>query len=155
MMHAAFAEYTDRGQPSGALLESPDSLRAELAGGLRIALVRVDGTAAAMVKYRPDADGSIYFSRLSVSPASRGSGLAALLLTALRSTAHQAGRPGLSCCVRADETGNIALYEHLGMRVSGREDRASLTGAVLPVVLMVDRHGDSIPVCGESVGESG
>ncbi|PJI85569.1 hypothetical protein [Luteimicrobium subarcticum] len=37
---------------------------------------------------------------------------------------------------RAAETRNIAIYEHLGMAIVGRENRRSLTGAVIPVVLL-------------------
>ena len=137
VMHAAFAEYAD-GQPSGALLETPESLLAEMADGLRVLLVRVGGLPVAMVKFRIADDGSLYFSRLSVHPEARGSGLAALLVGTLRAEAARHRLSGLSCCVRSDELGNIAFYEHLGMEVTGRGDRTSLTGAVIPVVLMSD-----------------
>lgn len=138
VMHRAFAEYTAKGQPSGALLETADTLRAELANGVRLGIVRDEGRVLAMVKHRPAPDGTLYFSRLGVDPDARGRGLAALLVSALRQQAAMEELDGLSCAVRAEEIDNIALYEHLGMKVIGAEQRASLTGAVLAVVLMRD-----------------
>ncbi|SDS53387.1 Acetyltransferase (GNAT) family protein [Paraoerskovia marina] len=138
VMHAAFAEYSDRGEPSGALLETPGSLREEMEGGVRVALVRLDGEVVATVKHRPSGDGTLTFGRLAIVPGARGRGLASALLEALRTTARDTGLSGLSCSVRAAEPRNVAIYEHLGMAVVGRGAQRSLTGAVIPVVLMRD-----------------
>ncbi len=139
VMHRAFEEYSAKGQPSGALLETEATLRSELASGLRLAVVRDGDRVVAMVKHRPAQDGTLYFSRLAVDPDARGRGVAGRLVDALREQATAEGLTGLSCAVRAEEVDNIALYEHLGMEVVAREDRTSLTGAVLPVVIMRDR----------------
>jgi ribosomal protein S18 acetylase RimI-like enzyme len=138
VMHRAFAQYTAQGQASGAMLETPESLRVELRAGTRLALARVDGTVVAMVKHQAADDGTLYFGRLAISPDARGRGLASSLVQALRGVARDSGLRGLSCRVREAETRNVAIYEHLGMAVAGREERRSLTGAVLPVVLMRD-----------------
>ncbi|SEJ66131.1 GNAT family N-acetyltransferase [Demequina mangrovi] len=137
-MHRAFAEYTAKGQMSGALLETAESLREEIAAGERIALVRLDGEAVAVAKHHPASDGTLYFGRLGVVPEARGRGIAAALVRALRAGAHAEGLAGLSCLVRAEEDGNIAVYERLGMRVTGRGERVSRTGATLAVVEMRD-----------------
>lgn len=148
VMHRAFAEYSLKGRPSGALVEDARSLRAEMADGTHLAVVRVGGRMTAMVKYHRTADGALYFGRLGVLPEARGQGLAGLLVRELRVRSRDEGTRGLTCCVRANEPGNIALYEHLGMRIVGRTDRPSLTGAVIPVVHMSD-----LPMTGVALAE--
>lgn len=138
VMHDAFAQYAEQGQASGALLETPESLCGEMLRDTRLAVAVADGRVAAMVKYQVHSDDTLYFSRLAVATAARGRGLAGLLLRALRGEAEKRGLAGLPCSVRASETENIAIYEHLGMRVTKQETRESLTGATIPVVLMAD-----------------
>ena len=137
-MHLSFAEYAEKGAPSGALLETAESLRGEMAGGTRVAIARFGGDAVAVAKHRPLPDGTLHFSRLGVVPRARSRGLASTIVRALRTRAHDEGLRGLSCAVRADERGNIALYERLGMVVAGRERRMSRTGAMFDVVSMRD-----------------
>lgn len=139
VMHRAFDEYTAKGQPSGALRETAETLRAEMAEGLRLGILRSGGRMVAVVKHIRAQDGTLYFGRLGVDPEARGTGLAGRMVRELRAQAEAEGLAGLSCAVRADETGNIALYEHLGMEIVSRESRTSRTGAVLPVVVMRDR----------------
>lgn len=138
VMHRAFDEYRAKGQPSGALRETAETLRAEMADGLRLGIVRAGGRMVAVVKHTRAQDGTLYFGRLGVDPDARGIGLAGKLVRALRGQAEAEGLDGLSCAVRADETGNIALYEYLGMEIVSSESRVSRTGAVLPVVVMKD-----------------
>ncbi|WP_062467372.1 GNAT family N-acetyltransferase [Demequina maris] len=138
VMHRAFAEYARTGLPSGAMTETAESLRGEIAGGVRVGLLRVDGRAAASVKHHPAGDGTLYFGRLGVVPEERGRGHAAALVRALRAHAHASGLGGLSCLVREDEEGNIAVYQGLGMTVAGRGERRSRTGALIRVVEMRD-----------------
>jgi ribosomal protein S18 acetylase RimI-like enzyme len=138
VMWEAFAEYSDRAQPSGALLESPQTLARECRGGTRVAVARRAGQMVAMVKYKGAEDGYTYFSRLSVVPSARHHGIGGRLVRALRAQTRAEGMRGLSCSVRAAEARNIAVYERLGMRVIGHEDRVSLTGAVFRVALMTD-----------------
>lgn len=138
VMHRAFDEYTAKGQPSGALRETAETLRAEMTDGLRLGVVRVGGRMVAVVKHTRAQDGTLHFGRLGVDPDARGTGMAGKLVRALRGQAEAEGLDGLSCAVRADEAGNIALYEHLGMAVVAREQRMSRTGALLSVVVMKD-----------------
>ncbi|WP_062530390.1 GNAT family N-acetyltransferase [Demequina rhizosphaerae] len=143
VMRRAFAEYGATGLPSGAMTETADTLREEMAGGIRVALLRVDGRAVAMAKHHPAADGSRYFGRLGVVPEERGNGHAATLVRALRADARAAGLAGLSCLVREDEDGNIAVYQGLGMEVVGRGERRSRTGALIRVVEMRDAEASA------------
>ncbi|WP_298864311.1 GNAT family N-acetyltransferase [uncultured Microbacterium sp.] len=143
VMHRAFAEYTAKGETSGAMLETPQTLREELAAGTRIAVMREHGEIIASVKHAPAGDGTLYFSRLAVDPAHRGHGVARELVRALRAQAQAESLQGLSCTVRAGEAGNIALYEHLGMRITSQGTRVSRTGATLAVVTMRDGDGNS------------
>ncbi|WP_062290598.1 GNAT family N-acetyltransferase [Demequina phytophila] len=138
VMHAAFAEYAATGLASGAMTETRATLLEEIAGGTSVAIVRVEGHAVASAKHHPAADGSLYFGRLGVVPGARGRGIAGALVRALRAHAHAQGRTGLSCLVRASESANIALYQAWGMRITGRSERVSRTGAVISVVEMAD-----------------
>ena len=140
-MHEAFAVYST-GQPSGALVETPASLEAEVAQGTSIAAAFIDDRIVAMVKHRLASDDTLSFGRLAVIPDRQGQGLARALLEALRAYAKTTGLQGLSCYVRAAETANIARYERLGMVVVEHLEKASLTGAVIPVVRMADANAD-------------
>ncbi|WP_062519367.1 GNAT family N-acetyltransferase [Demequina silvatica] len=138
VMHAAFAEYAATGLASGAMTETRDTLLEEMAAGTAVAIARVDGRAVASAKHHPAEDGSLYFGRLGVASEARGRGIAAAMVRALRAHAHAQGRPGLSCLVRASESGNIAIYQGLGMEITGSGERVSRTGALISVVEMAD-----------------
>ncbi len=138
VLHAAFAQFGEGGKPSGAMLETVESLDGERAEGTRIGVARLGGRIVAVVKHRPTEDGRLYFSRLGVAPGHRGRGIAGALVRALREDAHARALRGLACSVRAEETGNIALYERLGMSVWEHGVQRSLTGAEIPVVRMRD-----------------
>lgn len=135
VMHRAFEEYSLKGQESGAMRETSESLRKEMADEVELLIARLDGDPVAMCKYLR-AEATIYFSRLAVIPELRGKGIASEIVRALRSEALVRDLQGLSCCVRADEAGNIALYEQLAMKVVSRQTRGSLTGATLNVLNM-------------------
>ncbi len=138
VMRRAFAQYASTGQASGAMLESPRTLTKEMGSGVNVAVARLGGEAVASVKHHAVKDGTLYFGRLGVVPETRGRGIASALVGALREHAREQGLAGLSCTVRADEQGNIALYERLGMKVVARGERLSRTGALLKVVEMRD-----------------
>lgn len=138
VMHRAFHEYTAKGQTAGAMLENPRSLAGEMGSGVDVAIARVDGKAVGIAKHHDAGNGTRYFGRLGVVPDARGQGVASALVTTLRAAALAEGFLGLSCTVRAEEEGNIALYERLGMHVVGRGERLSRTGAVIKVVEMSD-----------------
>ncbi|WP_062518049.1 GNAT family N-acetyltransferase [Demequina gelatinilytica] len=138
VLHRAFDEFTAKGETAGVMLETPATLREELAGGTRLAVVRSDGRIVAVAKHHATPDGYRYFGRLGVDPAARGHGHAKALVRALRDDALAAGLAGLTCTVRAAEHGNIALYQGLGMEITSRGERVSRTGATIPVVEMRD-----------------
>lgn len=141
VMHEAFAEYREKDAPSGALLETAESLRDELAGPARALAAFADGRAVAATKLTVSRDRALVFSRLSVVPDQRGRGHARLLVEAAADEARRLGLRAVGCTVRADETGNIALYGRLGLEVTGRGVHRSLTGRVLDVVQMRRRVG--------------
>jgi len=93
-MHDAFAQFAEQGQASGALLETAESMRAEILHGTQLAVALVDGQVVAVVKYEELPDRTLYFSRLAVATSARGRGLAGLLLRALRREAEQRGLRG-------------------------------------------------------------
>lgn len=138
VMHRAFAEYAQTGTPSGAMAETVESLSEEVAAGTSVAVVRAGGEAVAVAKHRPAKDCTLYFGRLGVVPEARGTGVARVLVETLREHALSLGLDGLSCLVRADEEGNIALYEKCGMTVVARGERVSRLGATIAVVEMSD-----------------
>jgi ribosomal protein S18 acetylase RimI-like enzyme len=163
VMHRAFMEYTRKGERSSAMLETPESLRREMREGTRIGVAhmrdaeaarrldgdeesrperqignRIDNHIVAMVKYRAGDGGTLYFCRLAVLPEFRGLGIAGMLVRSLRAEAWATGFAGLSCTVRAQETGNIAMYEQLGMTVVGHGHVVSATKIKRAVVHMRD-----------------
>lgn len=136
IIHAAFAAYAEKDAPSGAMLETAASLRAELEGSTRAVAVLVDGRAVGAMKVRVSRARALEMARVSVVPSARGRGLARALIDWADEEARRLSLRAIGCTVRADETGNIALYEHLGLEISARGVHQSLTGRVLEVVQM-------------------
>lgn len=146
VLHRSFAEYALTETPSGAMVETAETLAEEMRGGTSVALVRRGAVPVAFAKHHAADDGTLYFGRLGVVPEARGTGVARMLVEALREHALAAGLDGLSCLVRADEEGNIALYERCGMKIVGRGERVSRLGATIAVVEMRDiEMRDSAP----------
>lgn len=139
VLHRSFEEYTAKGQMAGAMLETVDSLAADLAGGVDIAVATSGGRIVALAKHYDAGDGWLYFGRLAVVPEARRRGIGSALVLALREHARVRGLHGLVCDVRAAETRNIALYERLGMQVVRSKDKVSKTGAVIACVEMRDQ----------------
>ena len=99
----------------------------------------------AMVKYQDGGDGTLYFCRLAVLPEFRGRRIAGMLVRALRAEALSAGFAGLSCTVRTQETGNLAMYEQLGMTVVSHGYVVSATKIKRAVVHMRDADLTAAP----------
>ncbi|MFT3877880.1 MAG: GNAT family N-acetyltransferase [Propioniciclava sp.] len=133
IMHAAFAEYGATGKPSGAMLETPATLRDELKDGVRLAMAWRDEVAVAMVKFVRAEDDTFYFSRLAVLPEQRNTGITRAVIDWLTARAQDEDAAGISCCVRAEEADLIGMYSHFGMSITGHTDKPSLTGRVIPV----------------------
>lgn len=136
VMHAAFAEYEGRTSPSGVMLETAASLRAELEGPVRAVAILDGGRPVAAMKLTVSRAGALEMSRIAVIPEARGRGLARELVDWAVADARRQGLRAIGCTVRADETGNIALYEHLGLTVTAHGVHQSLTGRSHRVVQM-------------------
>lgn len=136
LMQAAFAEYRDKDAPSGALLETPASLREECAGGTRLLGIERDGQLVAGMKITRSRTRTLEMARLGVLPQRRGQGLPRALVEAAAELGRREGLRAIGCTVRADETDLIAMYEHLGLTAVAEGVHQSLTGRVLPVVTM-------------------
>lgn len=114
MIVTAFEEY--RGwldPPSGALDETPDSIRHELANDYGGVLAVLDGYPIACVLFRPEGS-DLYFGRLSVLPTHRGRGIAAALVRAVEAEAVQRGCPGVVLGVRIALPENQEVFRRLG-----------------------------------------
>lgn len=134
VIHEAFAEFEERGAASGAMLETSETLADELASGTRAIGVECEGTLVAVAKLVRSRDRALVFSRLAVLPGERRRGWPRILLEAIRDLAVADGARAYGCTVRADEPGLIAMYQHLGLTVTGHGVHRSLTGRVVKVV---------------------
>lgn len=139
LMHAAFAEYSSRGDASGAMQESAASLADELSGSVRAMGIRHQGHLVAAAKLTRSRDRALVFSRLCVLPAQRGRGWARALVGEIRELARTEGARAIGCQVRAEEADLIELYRRLGLAVTGEGLQQSLTGRVRLVVQMREK----------------
>jgi ribosomal protein S18 acetylase RimI-like enzyme len=111
---AAFAQYRDRlDPPSAAFRESDTAIARELAAGSG-ALVAEDHDAAVGCVMTKQVDGDLYFGRLAVLPAARGSGLARQLVAAVEADACRRGLAGVRLGVRIALVENQRLFAALG-----------------------------------------
>ncbi|TAJ19459.1 MAG: GNAT family N-acetyltransferase, partial [Dehalococcoidia bacterium] len=121
---AAFEQY--RGgldPPSGALDETPDSIRHELESAYGGALAVFDGHPIGCVLFRPEGP-DLYFGRLSVLPAHRGRGVAAALVRAVEAEAARRGCQGGVLGVRIALPENQEVFRRLGYTEIARHAHA-------------------------------
>ncbi|MCF8531901.1 MAG: GNAT family N-acetyltransferase [Reyranella sp.] len=117
----AFEQYRGRLQPeSGAFLETADAIAAELSKGATAIVAERNGEMLGCVMTK-EMDGDLYFGRLSVRPAARGTGLAARLVAAVEDLARARGLPGVRLGVRIALPDNQRLFTSLGYREVSRE----------------------------------
>jgi ribosomal protein S18 acetylase RimI-like enzyme len=117
---AAYAEYSATPAPSSALAETAREVRERMwRGEFRVAVVEREGTMAASVRYKLDANG-LYFFRLAVHPDWRGNGIAKKLVGWLENEARAARVHRIWCQVRLIVPRNVALYESLGFALIER-----------------------------------
>jgi ribosomal protein S18 acetylase RimI-like enzyme len=118
---AAFAQYRGKLVPeSGAFGETADGIAAELDKGAAAIIAERNGEVAGCVMTK-ELDGDLYFGRLSVLPAARGSGLARRLVAAVEAEARRRGLAGVRLGVRVVLTENQRLFGSLGYVETSRE----------------------------------
>ncbi|HXV25673.1 MAG TPA: GNAT family N-acetyltransferase [Alphaproteobacteria bacterium] len=136
VLHRAFADYDGRMQPPpGALGETEASVRAHLKKG-SIALAFIDGApvGAMFIERKGDA---LFLSRVSVVPEKRGSGITARMVELAMDEARRQAVHQLTLRVRESLAQNVALFERLGFRKTGRHGHESH-----PQTIMIDMCKD-------------
>ncbi|UOE53453.1 GNAT family N-acetyltransferase [Cytobacillus oceanisediminis] len=136
LMLEAFEEYRYLEVPSSATDESLDTLVNELKNGTEKALLCfVNGEPKGSLRFTIKKD-SIYFSRLSVAPDSRGQGIARAVLLWLEKYSNENGLKKMKCRVRASLSKNISLYENMGYIVTKEEIVTNPNGYPVNTVVM-------------------
>ncbi|MCA0246497.1 MAG: GNAT family N-acetyltransferase [Proteobacteria bacterium] len=121
---AAFAQYRGKLVPeSGAFAETAEAIAAELAGGAGAIVAERNGEMVSCVMIH-EMEGDLYFGRLAVLPAARGTGLARRLIDAVEAEARRRGLSGVRLGVRVVLTDNQRLFRSLGYREISREAHA-------------------------------
>jgi GNAT superfamily N-acetyltransferase len=117
LMLAAFKEYDGLlDPPSAAHDETVETVLKRLING-SAALATVEGDPAGFVFYEPR-DTHLYFSRLSVLPGFRNSGVGRALIDYVEGRAREVGAAGVRLGVRVQLPHLIARYERLGYRIT-------------------------------------
>lgn len=118
---AAFAQYRGKLVPeSSAFRETPEAVARQLADGSGAIVAERNGEMIGCVMTEI-LDGDLYFGRLAVLPAARGTGLARRLIEAVEADARARGLPGVRLGVRIVLTGNQKLFNSMGYREISRE----------------------------------
>jgi ribosomal protein S18 acetylase RimI-like enzyme len=118
LTQAAFAPYGSLDPPSGALSETLESVRAELAasGG---AVATVDARPVGSIRWDLSPDGEFHVGRLAVHPAFQRRGVGRALMKWAEREALRQGRLAVVLGVRISLPGNLAFYRRLGYQVTG------------------------------------
>ena len=118
---AAFEQYRGKLIPeSGAFGETAEAIASELAKGAGAIVAERNGEMVGCVMIH-EMEGDLYFGRLAVLPAARGTGLARRLIDAVEADARRRGLPGIRLGVRVALTDNQRLFQSLGYREISRE----------------------------------
>jgi GNAT superfamily N-acetyltransferase len=119
VLQRAFADYDGRLQPQpGALGETEASVRAHLKkGSVALAFIAGEPVGAMFIERKEDA---LFLSRVSVVPERRGSGITARMVAMAETEARREGVRALTLRVREVLAQNIALFQRLGFRETGR-----------------------------------
>ncbi len=116
----AFAGYGALDPPSGALRESADQVRRDLAAGGG-ALAEEGARLVGCLRWRLAADGSFSVRRVAVEPDRRGRGIGQALMGWAEREARRRGCAAVSVGVRVTLPGNLAFFRRLGYRVTAAE----------------------------------
>jgi ribosomal protein S18 acetylase RimI-like enzyme len=118
---AAFEQYRGKLIPeSGAFGETAEAIASELAKGAGAIVAERNGEMVGCVMIH-EMEGDLYFGRLAVLPAARGTGLARQLIDAVEAEARRRDLPGIRLGVRVVLTDNQRLFQSLGYREISRE----------------------------------
>lgn len=118
---AAFEQYRGKLIPeSGAFGETAEAIAVELAKGAGAIVAERNGEMVGCVMIH-EMEGDLYFGRLAVLPAARGTGLARRLIDAVEAEARRRDLPGIRLGVRVVLTDNQRLFQSLGYREISRE----------------------------------
>jgi GNAT superfamily N-acetyltransferase len=136
VLQRAFADYDGQLQPPpGALGETEGSVRAHLHRG-RVALAFIEGAPVGAMFAERTGD-ALFLSRVSVVPEKRGSGITARMVALAEEHARAMGVHGLTLRVREVLAQNLALFERLGFRETGRHGHEER-----PETVMIDMRKD-------------
>jgi GNAT superfamily N-acetyltransferase len=138
VLQRAFADYDGMQPPPGALGETEGSVRAHLKKGGSIALAFIEGAPVGAMFAERTGD-ALFLSRVSVVPEKRGSGITARMVALAEEQARREGARGLTLRVREVLAQNLALFERLGFRETGRHGHESR-----PETVMIDMRKDVI-----------
>ncbi len=132
VLQRAFADYDGRLQPPpGALGETEASVRAHLKhGSSALAFIAGEPVGAMFIERKGDA---LFLSRVSVVPEKRGSGITARMAALAEEEARRQGVATLTLRVREVLAQNLALFERLGFRETGRHGHEAK-----PETIMID-----------------
>ena len=115
LIQRAFGEYRGKLRPElGALLETPDTIRAAMKTGT-ILLAERAGRILGCISVRRK-DDCAYAGRLAVEPMERGIGVGRALMAAAEALARQMGSGRLRVDVRLKLRDNRAFFRALGFR---------------------------------------
>ena len=130
VLQRAFADYDGQLQPPpGALTETEASVRAHLGkGSVALAFIAEEPVGAMFIETKGDA---LFLSRVSVVPEKRGSGITAKMVGLAEAEARRQGIGALTLRVRELLGQNIALFERLGFRQTGRHAHESQPDTVM------------------------
>lgn len=118
---AAFEQYRGRLVPeSGAFGETAEAIAAELASSAGAIVAQRNGEMVGCVMIH-EMESDLYFGRLAVLPAARGTGLARRLIDAVEAEARRRGLSGVRLGVRVVLTENQRLFRSLGYGEISRE----------------------------------
>jgi GNAT superfamily N-acetyltransferase len=132
VLQRAFADYDGMQPPPGALGETEGSVRAHLQRGGRVALAFIEGAPVGAMFLERKGD-ALFLSRVSVVPEKRGSGITARMVALAEELARREGVHALTLRVREVLAQNLALFERLGFRETGRHGHESR-----PETVMID-----------------
>lgn len=114
----AFRELTWLDPPSGALRETLERVRGDLAAGGG-AIAELQGEPVGCLRWEPGEDGTLHVRRVAVVPHARRRGVGRALMTWAEEEAGRRGCDAVTVGVRNTLPGNLAFYRGLGYEIVG------------------------------------